>query len=75
MSDILSGRVSLAGFKGAVACGGFSYGDVLGAGKGWARTILFNPRARDEFSAFFGRGDTFALGVCNGCQMMSALKS
>jgi len=75
MSDILSGRVSLAGFKGAVACGGFSYGDVLGAGKGWARTILFNGRARDEFSAFFGRGDTFALGVCNGCQMMSALKS
>ncbi|WP_263772366.1 phosphoribosylformylglycinamidine synthase [Propionivibrio soli] len=74
MSDILAGRVSLAGFKGAVACGGFSYGDVLGAGKGWARTILFNPRARDEFSAFFGRSDTFALGVCNGCQMMSALK-
>ena len=74
MSDILSGRVSLEGFKGAVACGGFSYGDVLGAGKGWARTILFNPRARDEFSAFFGRDDTFALGVCNGCQMMSALK-
>ena len=75
MSDILSGRVSLAGFKGAVACGGFSYGDVLGAGKGWARTILFHARARDEFSAFFGRDDTFALGVCNGCQMMSALKS
>ncbi len=75
MSDILSGRVQLDDFKGAVACGGFSYGDVLGAGKGWARTILFNPRARDEFSAFFGRGDTFALGVCNGCQMMSALKS
>ena len=75
MSDILSGRVSLADFKGAVACGGFSYGDVLGAGKGWARTILFNPRARDEFSAFFGRCDTFALGVCNGCQMMSALKT
>jgi phosphoribosylformylglycinamidine synthase len=75
MSDILSGRVSLAEFKGAVACGGFSYGDVLGAGKGWARTILFNPRARDEFSAFFARGDAFALGVCNGCQMMSALKS
>ncbi len=75
MSDILSGRVSLADFKGAVACGGFSYGDVLGAGKGWARTILFNGRARDEFSAFFGREDTFALGVCNGCQMMSALKS
>ena len=75
MSDILSSRVLLADFKGAVACGGFSYGDVLGAGKGWARTILFNPRARDEFIAFFERGDTFALGVCNGCQMMSALKS
>jgi phosphoribosylformylglycinamidine synthase len=75
MSDILAGRVSLSGFTGAVACGGFSYGDVLGAGKGWARTILFNPRARDEFSAFFDRRDTFALGVCNGCQMMSALKS
>jgi phosphoribosylformylglycinamidine synthase len=75
MSDILAGRVSLSGFKGAAACGGFSYGDVLGAGKGWARTILFNPRARDEFSAFFGRGDTFALGVCNGCQMLSALKA
>ncbi|MBL0209124.1 MAG: phosphoribosylformylglycinamidine synthase [Propionivibrio sp.] len=75
MSDILSGRVSLSGFRGAVACGGFSYGDVLGAGKGWARTILFNARARDEFSGFFGRGDTFALGVCNGCQMMSALKT
>ncbi len=74
MSDILAGRVSLAEFKGAVACGGFSYGDVLGAGKGWARTILFNGRAREEFSAFFGRNDTFALGVCNGCQMMSALK-
>ncbi|MEI7611971.1 MAG: phosphoribosylformylglycinamidine synthase [Betaproteobacteria bacterium] len=74
MSDILAGRVSLSDFKGAVACGGFSYGDVLGAGKGWARTILFNGRARDEFSTFFGRGDTFALGVCNGCQMMSALK-
>jgi phosphoribosylformylglycinamidine synthase len=74
MSDILSGRVSLADFKGAVACGGFSYGDVLGAGKGWARTILFNGRARDEFSAFFARDDAFALGVCNGCQMMSALK-
>jgi phosphoribosylformylglycinamidine synthase len=74
MSDILAGRVTLADFKGAVACGGFSYGDVLGAGKGWARTILFNSRARDQFAAFFGRTDTFALGVCNGCQMMSALK-
>ena len=75
MSDILAGRISLRDFKGAVACGGFSYGDVLGAGLGWARTILFNSRAREEFSAFFGRPDTFALGVCNGCQMMSALKS
>ena len=74
MSDILAGRVSLEAFKGAVACGGFSYGDVLGAGKGWARTILFNGRARDEFSRFFARPDAFALGVCNGCQMMSALK-
>ena len=74
MSDSLAGRVTLANFKGAVACGGFSYGDVLGAGQGWAKTILFNSRARDEFSAFFGRADTFALGVCNGCQMMSALK-
>ncbi|QWT45304.1 phosphoribosylformylglycinamidine synthase [Azospira inquinata] len=74
MSDILGGRVDLADFKGAVACGGFSYGDVLGAGQGWAKTILFNARARDQFAAFFGRQDTFALGVCNGCQMMSALK-
>ena len=74
MSDILAGRVSLTGFQGAIACGGFSYGDVLGAGKGWARTILFNPCARDEFSAFFARGDSFSLGVCNGCQMLSALK-
>ena len=73
MSDILAGRVALADFTGAVACGGFSYGDVLGAGQGWARTILFNERARDSFSAFFARPDTFALGVCNGCQMMSAL--
>jgi phosphoribosylformylglycinamidine synthase len=73
MSDILSGRVSLAAFSGLAACGGFSYGDVLGAGGGWARSILFNPRARDEFAAFFHRGDTFALGVCNGCQMMSQL--
>jgi len=74
MSDILAGRVALADFKGAVAGGGFSYGDVLGAGQGWAKTILFNERARDNFAAFFGRPDTFALGVCNGCQMMSALK-
>ena len=73
MSDIISGRVSLRDFKGVAACGGFSYGDVLGAGEGWAKSILFNSRARDEFSAFFRRDDTFALGVCNGCQMMSNL--
>jgi phosphoribosylformylglycinamidine synthase len=75
MSDILSGRVNLADFKGLAACGGFSYGDVLGAGEGWAKTILYNARLRDAFSAFFARPDTFALGVCNGCQMMSQLKS
>jgi phosphoribosylformylglycinamidine synthase len=73
MSDIIAGRISLRDFAGFVACGGFSYGDVLGAGEGWAKSILFNPRARDEFSAFFQRGDSFALGVCNGCQMMSNL--
>src|SRR5574340_719153 len=73
MSDIISGRVRLADFKGFAACGGFSYGDVLGAGEGWAKSILFNPRARDEFEAFFRRKDTFALGVCNGCQMVSNL--
>src|SRR3989440_9392060 len=74
MSDIAAGRVSLAGFKGFAAGGGFSYGDVLGAGAGWAKAILFNERARDQFSAFFARSDTFALGACNGCQMMSQLK-
>ncbi len=73
MSDIISGRVSLKEFNGLVACGGFSYGDVLGAGEGWAKSILFNPRARDEFEAFFRREDSFGLGVCNGCQMMSNL--
>ncbi len=73
MSDIVEGRVSLADFKGLVACGGFSYGDVLGAGRGWASTVLFNARARDEFAAFFAREDTFSLGVCNGCQMLSQL--
>ena len=75
MTDILSGRVSLRDFRGLAACGGFSYGDVLGAGEGWAKSILFNPRARAEFAAFFAREDTFALGVCNGCQMMSNLHS
>jgi phosphoribosylformylglycinamidine synthase len=74
MSDIIAGRTSLAEFKGFAACGGFSYGDVLGAGEGWAKSILFNRRARDEFAAFFQRGDSFALGVCNGCQMMSNLR-
>ncbi len=74
MSDIIEGRHSLAGFQGLVACGGFSYGDVLGAGGGWAKSILFNSRARDEFEAFFRREDTFGLGVCNGCQMLSHLK-
>jgi phosphoribosylformylglycinamidine synthase len=74
MSDIIAGRVSLREFKGFTACGGFSYGDVLGAGEGWAKSILFNARARDEFEAFFKRDDSFALGVCNGCQMMSNLQ-
>ena len=74
MSDILSGRVSLEQFNGLVACGGFSYGDVLGAGEGWAKSILFNELARSQFSDFFTRQDTFSLGVCNGCQMLSNLK-
>jgi phosphoribosylformylglycinamidine synthase len=73
MSDVLAGRVDLATFKGLAACGGFSYGDVLGAGEGWAKTVLFNARARDQFAAFFARPDTFALGICNGCQMLSNL--
>jgi phosphoribosylformylglycinamidine synthase len=73
MTDIITGRLALAGFKGFVACGGFSYGDVLGAGEGWAKSILFNARAREQFGLFFQREDVFALGVCNGCQMMSNL--
>ncbi|EGV51678.1 phosphoribosylformylglycinamidine synthase [endosymbiont of Riftia pachyptila (vent Ph05)] len=73
MSDIIEGRHSLDEFKGLVACGGFSYGDVLGAGEGWAKSILFNSRARDQFQAFFERSDSFSLGVCNGCQMLSNL--
>lgn len=73
MSDLMSGRVQLADFVGLAACGGFSYGDVLGAGQGWAKSILFNERLREQFAAFFSRSDTFALGVCNGCQMMSNL--
>jgi phosphoribosylformylglycinamidine synthase len=74
LSDIMAGRVDLRRFHGLAACGGFSYGDVLGAGEGWAKSILFNPRARDQFQAFFERGDTFALGICNGCQMLSNLR-
>jgi phosphoribosylformylglycinamidine synthase len=75
MSDVLSGRIDLRDMSGLAACGGFSYGDVLGAGEGWAKSILFNPRARDAFAAFFARPETFALGICNGCQMMSNLRS
>lgn len=74
MTDLLAGRVSLEDFKGLVACGGFSYGDVLGAGSGWARGILFNPALKEMFRRYFERPDTFTLGVCNGCQMVSQLK-
>ncbi len=73
-SDILSGKTTLQDFQALVACGGFSYGDVLGAGGGWAKSILFNTRAYDEFSAFFQRPDTISLGVCNGCQMLAQLQ-
>ena len=73
MSDILSGKITLENYRGLVACGGFSYGDVLGAGRGWANSILYNPRAKDQFTDFFNRKDSFALGVCNGCQMVSNL--
>ena len=73
MSDLLGGRIGLGNFHALVACGGFSYGDVLGAGEGWAKSILFNNRVRDEFETFFHRPQTLALGVCNGCQMMSNL--
>jgi phosphoribosylformylglycinamidine synthase len=73
MSDLLEGRVTLDGFRGLAACGGFSYGDVLGAGEGWAKSILFNARGRRELTAFLARPDAFALGVCNGCQMLSNL--
>ncbi|NKB68962.1 MAG: phosphoribosylformylglycinamidine synthase [Candidatus Latescibacteria bacterium] len=74
MTDLLEGRVALDQFQGLVACGGFSFGDVLGAGVGWARSILFNSQLRDQFAAFFARPETFGLGVCNGCQMLSHLK-
>ncbi|HET9391212.1 MAG TPA: phosphoribosylformylglycinamidine synthase subunit PurQ, partial [Steroidobacteraceae bacterium] len=75
MTDLLAGRRSLRDFKGLAACGGFSYGDVLGAGEGWAKSILFHEEVREEFRAFFARADTFAFGACNGCQMFAALKS
>jgi phosphoribosylformylglycinamidine synthase len=75
MSDLITGRARLADFKGMIAVGGFSYGDVLGAGEGWAKTILFNATLAEQFAIFFNRPDTFALGICNGCQMMSNLKS
>jgi phosphoribosylformylglycinamidine synthase len=74
MSDLLAGHIDLNDFEGLVACGGFSYGDVLGAGGGWAKSILFNTRLRDQFARFFQREETFSLGICNGCQMMSQLK-
>jgi phosphoribosylformylglycinamidine synthase len=74
MTDLLSGRRTLDEFKGLIACGGFSYGDVLGAGEGWAKSILFHAAVREEFQRFFARGDSFALGICNGCQMFAALR-
>jgi len=74
MSDLIEGRLALEGFKGLAACGGFSYGDVLGAGRGWAASILTRPALREQFAAFFARPDTFSLGVCNGCQMLAQLK-
>jgi phosphoribosylformylglycinamidine synthase len=75
MTDLLSGRARLDDFRGLIACGGFSYGDVLGAGEGWAKSILFHAQLRDAFAKFFARSDTFSLGVCNGCQMMAALRT
>jgi phosphoribosylformylglycinamidine synthase len=75
MSDLMEGRCRLNNFVGLAACGGFSYGDVLGAGSGWAKTILFNERLKTMFADFFMRSNTFSLGVCNGCQMMSQLSS
>ena len=75
MSDLIAGRAKLDDFQGVIAVGGFSYGDVLGAGEGWAKTILFNAALSEQFARFFARGDSFGLGICNGCQMMSNLKS
>jgi phosphoribosylformylglycinamidine synthase len=74
MSDLKEGRHQLTDFQGLAACGGFSFGDVLGAGQGWAKSILFEPQMREQFETFFAREEIFALGVCNGCQMMAALK-
>lgn len=74
MSDLAAGRISLSGFQGIAACGGFSYGDVLGAGQGWAKSILYNEQVRDELAAFFDRKNSFGLGVCNGCQLFSNLR-
>jgi phosphoribosylformylglycinamidine synthase len=74
MTDLIAGRARLDEFAGLIACGGFSYGDVLGAGEGWAKSILFNPMLRAQFEAYFARPDSFTLGVCNGCQMMATLK-
>jgi phosphoribosylformylglycinamidine synthase len=74
MSDLIAGRAKLADFRGLAACGGFSYGDVLGAGRGWATSIMERPALREQFAAFFERGDSFSLGVCNGCQMFAQLK-
>ncbi|SVE36171.1 uncharacterized protein METZ01_LOCUS489025, partial [marine metagenome] len=74
MTEIFSGTVDLRRFRGMVACGGFSYGDVLGAGEGWAKSILYHNKMRDQFQAFFERTDTFTLGVCNGCQMLATMK-
>ena len=73
MSDLIAGRISLDDFEGLVTCGGFSYGDVMGAGGGWAKSVLFNPKLRDQFEKFFNRDETFSLGICNGCQMLSQL--
>jgi phosphoribosylformylglycinamidine synthase len=74
MTDVLNGDINLDDFRGLAACGGFSYGDVLGAGQGWAKSVLFNTQAREAFSKFFHREDTFTLGVCNGCQMLAGLR-
>lgn len=74
MQDIVAGNIDLASFQGLVACGGFSFGDVLGAGRGWANSILYHERVREKFALFFQRPDTFTLGVCNGCQMLSHLR-